>query len=1353
MVHQGDILARDFLKLEKWRQQLEVVQWQSMEGIRCRHAVEESQKAAQVEHLDRRLEHGEREMERFGERNQIIREQASLFQRQAGAQVNIPGVHGVGGAVFGRSEAIERVRDSREMFAGQVERMAGQWHQVIEDQMKQEIKMAREDSMNCKLRQNEMLEAACRQEQLLQELIVERRRMQEERSKMYSLDKEVAERNRALREKLELEREVIDTSLLKATQPLAIHDEASLKPGTVARRELAAPGGDNSAVSREVNAAPGELIAAGALHLQASKNAGAGASLLTSPVAADSSKGYVPTHGTRQFEVYQRLKQYENEMQSDLRLLEAAPLPVLLRETPVPRNDGTLSKQAFQPGTGAPVVVVPPPLPPAHLPPKDRQSICQGEGGGGTGDATFDESMVSRVHGVVEQSRVGSFHSEGCIPEANIAESERRPSAALEHRPSAGIERRPSTTVEQSPGTATPTSAGPLADLMAWARAPPRSLEIGPAMMSEVFSEPASNDVIAPPTSTLTNLPAVASPHAAATGSAQLEIASNTGAPADTYEEASRVDHSIASGNLDTPVRASSSGFSRDDRAHGRPMPPPLALDASSVASHRSGASPAGVAGFSSATLASSPAAALPNTGSLQGASTVATALETDAMQLPTAGHTVELLTSGTPLSTASLQAVVQDYAALQPGHTRPPTGGASVLGDTPMHSHLPAMTPFSPLSHSGDHNLLAYSGELVSSGEPNMDLWIPEAAQTQSQESKALGSTPMDILHAPGQQPSTPTERPMDARANLAVSPQPDAFEAQESAEHTTPSFLRMGSGSESVLGDARRAQHMDTLSLSPSAADQGSFWQSATEGPGPLASHSPQLPASASKAVLEATAEMGASLHAGTPKSGASAGYGIGDSNEHFGSGRPTEEAQSRPQEAPASAPHPISHASANLPPQPAPAGPLGSMVYQPSPLARPATDQIPPTLEPETKQPDSPRQAGWWRDYDTRPANWGRGSAAGTPSSLASGGVNAGVAAALGTPQSQGVPGSTPQGPGTATVGTPQSNAVGTPQSQQKQSEVSENFGFVPVNSEARTFGRQFSPAGSDSSTARRQNEALAAIAAGIDPMAMKSGASSRPAAGRIGSSDSRQGGRAPWDMGIGLQSGDGAAELDDDEVQGSESSGRLEDALIPARARVGITPSRPANVANAAPPASTASLLTAAPNSSATAPGHGGAHPAFNSFDIGPAADELSESEDVLKASAEGLSVSEEGSGSFSQKRRGNPLARGTGRGSGLRPGFLGSPGKDALGSLGSRPQDALGGASSAARGKAKAKAKAGFASSSAAFADSEFDDFASPSKTSSYMRPKAKAKSKLGSSVLAGALGGQIDWSVGYDPRW
>lgn len=114
------------------------------------------------------------------------------------------------------------------------------------------------------------------------------------------------------------------------------------------------------------------------------------------------------------------------------------------------------------------------------------------------------------------------------------------------------------------------------------------------------------------------------------------------------------------------------------------------------------------------------------------------------------------------------------------------------------------------------------------------------------------------------------------------------------------------------------------------------------------------------------------------------------------------------------------------------------------------------------------------------------------------------------------------------------------------------------------------------------------------------------------------------------------------------------------------------------------------------------------------------DDSDSDEDLMKGSLEAPS---EGSGSLGKTpARRNPLARGRGRGSGLRGGLLsGSPGD--FGEVQSPAGGVLGASKSSSYGSL------------------------------SSMRPKSKAKSAGRSGSLGSMLGAQIDWSQAEDMRW
>lgn len=327
MVHEGDLLARDFLKLQWQRHHLEALQWQSQGLSRCRQAAEKNWRSASVGRLDRQLKRNAAQQQRMQERNQELRQQATLHQRQVGAQAALP----AGSLGYTSSDSIERLRNSRETFAGHVERMAGEWHQMLEEQTREEIKLARNDAAHCQFRQQELLLAAQRQEQLFQELSAEHQRVKEERSKLYELDHSLATRSRALREQLQQD------------------------------RGPAYGGASGSAAV--VQALPGAK--AEAQHYGAALGSDQAAPL--SPARA---RPYMPEAGSRHFEVHQRLLGYELEMDSDLRCLET-----MLRPRPVRESislGGALEPPAASAGDAASLATLFAPLAPApvvHLPP------------------------------------------------------------------------------------------------------------------------------------------------------------------------------------------------------------------------------------------------------------------------------------------------------------------------------------------------------------------------------------------------------------------------------------------------------------------------------------------------------------------------------------------------------------------------------------------------------------------------------------------------------------------------------------------------------------------------------------------------------------------------------------------------------------------------------------------------------------------------------------------------------------------------------------------------------------------------------------------------------------------------
>ncbi|CAE8637376.1 unnamed protein product, partial [Polarella glacialis] len=155
-INPGEALARDFLALEAEKQRLEAKQWQSLEEIQLRRSTTEMQRSASVGMLEKKLHRSGLALASTTERNQVIRMQASSFQQHVRTQAPEQGSSGQGPG--GRSEAVERLRDSRQAFALQVERMSSQWHQTCEQRVRQEIEQARRDTQHCQARQTETLE-------------------------------------------------------------------------------------------------------------------------------------------------------------------------------------------------------------------------------------------------------------------------------------------------------------------------------------------------------------------------------------------------------------------------------------------------------------------------------------------------------------------------------------------------------------------------------------------------------------------------------------------------------------------------------------------------------------------------------------------------------------------------------------------------------------------------------------------------------------------------------------------------------------------------------------------------------------------------------------------------------------------------------------------------------------------------------------------------------------------------------------------------------------------------------------------------------------------------------------------
>lgn len=265
------------------------------------------------------------------------------------------------------------------------------------------------------------------------------------------------------------------------------------------------------------------------------------------------------------------------------------------------------------------------------------------------------------------------------------------------------------------------------------------------------------------------------------------------------------------------------------------------------------------------------------------------------------------------------------------------------------------------------------------------------------------------------------------------------------------------------------------------------------------------------------------------------------------------------------------------------------------------------------------------------------------------------------------------------------------------------------------ETRAFGR---PSNSAPNGSWQQDEAIAAIA----------GMEARTNAPQALPKRSL----APWSADGKLVATLRSSELDEDELQGSDSEAAEDTPYNPitlaGRGRLTNLPSRqPQKEVNK----TVAQGIGNDGNSSASQPARTAIQPALNSFDFGIGADELSESEDILKASLD--QPSEDGSGSIrTPTHRKNPLDRGTrGRGAGLRPGLPGGNNGIGLNAVHQATEP-------------------GMRTSHSAAGSSAGRGYISPAKGSSLssLRPKAKAASRFN---LSDALGGDIDWNQANNP--
>eukprot|EP00434_Breviolum_minutum_P027692 symbB.v1.2.024493.t1/scaffold2325.1/size82289/5 len=108
----GEALARDFLKLEARKSELEEQRWRFVEEMQNRHTVQEQRRVASLSEKQHCL---------LKERNSIIRQQAAALCNPRTTEVQ------------------QRIRTFRERFALDAERQSMDWNRHIETQIREEL--------------------------------------------------------------------------------------------------------------------------------------------------------------------------------------------------------------------------------------------------------------------------------------------------------------------------------------------------------------------------------------------------------------------------------------------------------------------------------------------------------------------------------------------------------------------------------------------------------------------------------------------------------------------------------------------------------------------------------------------------------------------------------------------------------------------------------------------------------------------------------------------------------------------------------------------------------------------------------------------------------------------------------------------------------------------------------------------------------------------------------------------------------------------------------------------------------------------------------------------------------------
>ncbi|CAK9042918.1 unnamed protein product [Durusdinium trenchii] len=287
----GEALARDFLKLEARKEDLEEKRWKFMEEMQNRHTVDQHRRAASLSVLEKRIRSEEKQHSLLKERNVVIRQQAASLSNPI------------------NSEVMLRIRAYRERFALDAERQSLDWHRHIETQLREEIENCRRDAQHCRMRQGEAIEVAMQQEKLMAELAEAQSQAQEERARLYE---DVKMQQDRLRQRLWEQRHLMDDRVKALTSPPQVPREANACSQTLAPQEVMP-----------------HLSATALPELPGAQGARAERTLTRAPPPAaqrtlkkTSDGGYVPKEGTRQAEVYHRLLRTEAEMAAELRLME-----------------------------------------------------------------------------------------------------------------------------------------------------------------------------------------------------------------------------------------------------------------------------------------------------------------------------------------------------------------------------------------------------------------------------------------------------------------------------------------------------------------------------------------------------------------------------------------------------------------------------------------------------------------------------------------------------------------------------------------------------------------------------------------------------------------------------------------------------------------------------------------------------------------------------------------------------------------------------------------------------------------------------------------------------------------------